>query len=262
MLKKLFCSTIIVLSFVMTTYAQLEGPPPSLGPKRNPPQAQTTDKHQKPESDKRGTEEMPFVIKIISTPKSQAEIDQKRQEHKEKASQNWWLVRFTGLLFAATVLLAIFAFWQGYQMRRSVNSLITSERANLFVRVQHPVRDGHYIVTQFAEFTVINVGRTPAILTSVNGSYEKIPHGDPIPRISSQGDHEIVPNTIIIGTIPEHFRAIKSHPLTRDYRLICIGRIQYKDIFEVSHETGFCWERIPHTGEFEAIKDAKCNYHT
>jgi hypothetical protein len=119
------------------------------------------------------------------------------------------------------------------------------------------------------KFTVYNAGRTAAILTNVNSFYKILPIEDTIPEISSQDDHGIVPDTIIIGGSPgiwdsKPFETTchDTDPGDSSIRWICRGRIQYKDIFGDIHETGFCWEYVPSAKEFYPIKDSKCNYRT
>jgi hypothetical protein len=272
MLKRLIGLTIITLLFVITANAQSQRPTPRPRVGSNPPKIQTSPKQQTTEYDKRDTEQLPFVVKTITPPKTQEEIDQSRKEHDEKTAIDNSLVRYTGILAIATaflvlitIILSIVGWWQGKQLKRSVDSLIATERAYLFVTVQHAEGTPH--VKWFSEFIVFNGGRTAAILINVNGSYEKVAPGDTIPQISPDGDHGITPNTIIIPGSPgiddtKSFRAKKSQAFCADNRLVCIGRIQYKDIFGVLHDTGFCWEYMFDIEEFRPINDPKCNYHT
>src|SRR5208283_6239516 len=47
-------------------------------------------------------------------------------------------------------------------------------------------------------------------------------------------------------------------------KLLCYGRIEYKDIFGQTHETGFCWEWVPSVsgGSFRPTDNTDLNYYT
>lgn len=285
-LRRLIGIIILILLCVVVTNAQSQRATPSGREKSKPQQQEVKTKQQQPASDQRGTEQSPLIVKTVNPPKTEAETNQERQERSKKASHDWWFLVFTALLAVFALIQVGVLIWQGYSMegtlqltreatavakesadatKESVETLKSAERANLFVMVQHAEDAPH--VKWFCDFIVFNAGRTPAILTNVNGSYERVAHGDAIPNISPEGDHGITPDTMIIAGSPgiedtKTFRARKSQAFRGDYRLVCIGRIQYKDIFGASRETGFCWEYMDDIREFQPINDPKRNYHT
>lgn len=232
-------------------------------------------KENQPKQDEKTKHNIPFINPTNPTNDSAKEANSHAKNATNEGTEfcvflgykfrinDFFLLLFTFALAVFTFFLTIASIWQGYQLKRSVDSFRNTERANLVVMVQHPEDMSH--IKSLCDFIVVNAGRTPAILTNINGSYEKIDSGNTIPKISPQGDHKIVPETIIIGIGAENskpFRAKNEQAFRDDNRLICIGRIQYKDIFGNSHATGFCWEYLFDVEEFRPINDPNCNYHT
>lgn len=275
---------IIILTFlcVLVANAQSQGPPPSPRIKGYPPQKQSSNQQQKPEPDKRGTEQEPFVVKTISPQKSQTETEEDKKDHQEQASQNWWLVRFTGLLFAATVILASVAFWQGWQLKRSVNSLCHAERAYLFVRVSlansgNPRENELVIGDNHIEAIATNYGKTPAVILNFQRFCQEILDKDidervkNMDKIAFKKKSAITPGTMVIGggdskriyntILPldsEEWRTIRNFD---KLKLVFIGVIHYKTIFGEIPKTVFCWQYEPF-GDFRPDENPKHNYYT
>ncbi len=183
------------------------------------------------------------------------------------------IARFTVLLVIFTAVLAGVAIWQGYHLKKSVNSLRNAERAYIFVKVR--LRDDtiktipEKATENFCEYVVMHKGKTPAILMSVNvfaGVYKK-----DIPGITSNPARTIPPGTIIIGDIPDDMSFSAPFWITKEElelidefsaRLVCMGLIQYEDIFGIPHETGFCWEYQSRVKDFDPADDHERNYRT
>lgn len=285
MLRNFVGSIIIVLLFVIAVNGQSHRPPPSPGELSKPVQKQSTSKQQPSKNDQRGTEQSPLVVKTINPPKTEAETNQEREDREEKAANDWKLVWFTALLVFVTAVLAGVAVWQGYQMRRSVESQCHADRAHVFVKVrlnpsnEHAseiIRFGTDQPTEIIPIEVIaaNHGKTPAILMSVirivdvfdDNKLDKVFY-----QVTSEFTSTIVPGAELIDSVAE--RALNVHFFMDDNkrqlitnqanRIVCFGCIQYKDIFGASHDTVFCWEYQDLIENFYPnIKDTKRNYRT
>lgn len=131
---------IIILSLLCTFVANADsqGPAPSIGEEGNPPQIHSPRIQQKAESDKREAEQSPLINKIINSPKTYAEANQERKDQNEKASQDWWIVRFTGAIaaialcqFLALIAQVIAMAYQAKRLRETVSQMQVSEERQL-----------------------------------------------------------------------------------------------------------------------------------
>jgi hypothetical protein len=259
MLKKLIGLTTIVLLLVIAVSAQSQGPTPSTRKEIKPPQKQSASEQQKPETDKRGTEQTPFVVKTIPTPKSQAETDQERKEHQDKASQGWWVIWLTAFVAIATFLQALFLYFSLRETKKAANAakdaaevaetaLHVAERAYLRI-------DGFEIV-QFATghhinicYEIHNVGHTPAqiiesltIVDIVDKDSFKTPIYDIDKGIRGPKQSFIQPNekASMIGiskepVTPEGFISVQSN----DKLIFAWGKITFQDVFGKTWINGF-----------------------
>jgi hypothetical protein len=281
-------AVFVALFCVYSIEAQSERPSPSTRKEIKPPQKYSPAQQQKPEPDKRGTEQMPFVVKAIPTPKSQAETEQDRKEHKEKTSQGWWIIWLTAVVAVATFLQAIFLFKSFRETRKAANAAKDSadalpmlERAYIFVNkvrsntIIMPTPDEYYygasrirLNKNSFEVVIENYGKTPAIVKRIeavaNVFSGAIPHivGIQYPNmpeitriIASQKGHSFN----FDFDIEDNQTLEKISSLER--KLVCIGCIQYEDIFGNPHETGFCWWYEPDTEDF-CFYDHPNNYRT
>jgi hypothetical protein len=104
---------------------------------------------QPPAPDQRGTDQIPFTVKVLPSPDSKEKAEQEERERAERAKLDAekaiidtklafetqriadytnWLARFTGLLFCIAVLQAGFFWWQLKEMKRA--GIDTSKAAN------------------------------------------------------------------------------------------------------------------------------------
>jgi len=87
-----------------TTVAQqptspaLQPPTPSAGEIQQPPKQIPAEHSAKAETDQRGTEQSPLVVKTLSAPKSQLEATQDAQDREEKTTTDRWMISLTGVL--------------------------------------------------------------------------------------------------------------------------------------------------------------------
>ena len=82
---------------------------------------------QSAEGEPRGSRTAPFFVEVIPTPKSAEERAQEAEDREEKKTADRWLVRWTAMLFAATVglilatgVLGYFGFHQARDMKASI----------------------------------------------------------------------------------------------------------------------------------------------
>ena len=130
--------------WVLVVLPLLYRPAPSLAESAGQPQTQPAAPQQQAEGEPRGTASAPFFVQVIPSPKTAEERAQEAKDRHEKATVDWWLMAFTGVvafatlgLIAATGVLGYFAF----QQMRDTRIL---QRANLAVEPGgvHSFKDG------------------------------------------------------------------------------------------------------------------------
>ena len=96
---------LVALIFLVTGTGAFSQQPSPSGRAAGQPEQQATTEH-------RGTEQAPFVVKVMPAPKTQQEGRLEAEDRKQKSRQEWLsllfnglLVAFTGLLFLSTVAL-------------------------------------------------------------------------------------------------------------------------------------------------------------
>lgn len=87
--------------------AALQPPTPGGRETEKPPKQIPPEHTTKPQTDQRGTEQAPLVVKALLPPKSQEETTQDAADRDEKASSDWWMVLLTGLLAFITAVQTI-----------------------------------------------------------------------------------------------------------------------------------------------------------
>jgi hypothetical protein len=132
----------------------------------SPRQTYRDDHHQGTAAEPRGTEDAPFFIQVVPSRKTAEERTQEADDREEKKSADRWLVRWTAMLFIATVglilatgLLGYFAFRQARDTKTSID-LARAE----FVSTHRPkiiLRDAHLIGEEVL-YMLVNVGATSA----------------------------------------------------------------------------------------------------
>jgi hypothetical protein len=73
-------------------------------------------------TDQRGTEQSPFVVKTLKTPKSQAEIEQESEDREQKATNDGRIVILTGVLALVAVGQLGVYLYQAIKLRETVKS--------------------------------------------------------------------------------------------------------------------------------------------
>src|SRR5712691_2328129 len=128
--------TAFLLLMFGEVWAQSQQPPPSGSPTNGPPQTQPQTNQQPTATDQSGAEQSPIFVKVIPTPKTDAEATQDAKDREEKSAADWWIVRWTGAVAIFTFVLACVGMWQGIQLKRSVDILSQAERAQIFIIVR------------------------------------------------------------------------------------------------------------------------------
>jgi hypothetical protein len=245
-----------------------------------------------PNPEERGTEQVPPIVKVIPT-KTTPEVEQ-REKTKEEHDRR--LADYTEALFYATPFLgfatfglAVVAFFQMRDARKSIaaavksadvaeRALIELERPYLVVEVTRPGIaigvTGYSLDTEGTEWAAINYGRTPALLI------DSFPHwpieaGAAMPYainpITQRGKafpagcvagadrpyHETV-EPIADADLPKLFSADVDGV---DYRLFFTGYVRYGDFFGGVYLSGFCFVFEPAGERFVRIGGDAYNYN-
>lgn len=241
-----------------------------------PPKPQTQGSQEPAAHDQRGTEQFPAFVKIIPSPKTEAEAAKEAQDREEKSDSDRWLIRWTAAVAAFTFVLAAVGAWQGIQLKRSVDLLAQSERAQMFVIVhsehlrflisvaerhakEGPDEEG-VIYSDVADVTYSfkNYGKTPAIVREISARlvYGAKPPEKPsyIPTDQVLQEHMIASGemTAVITPLDD----VRPHRCKMDRELTIqeardlaraqiyiwfYGRVLYDDSFGQQREHCFLW---------------------
>jgi hypothetical protein len=211
-------------------------PTPSQPIVNEPPKAVTQTNQQPATTDQRGTDQTPFIVKILEPQKAETETARDQEERDNKSSSDWWLVKLTAVL-AATGILQFFVFgYQALQLRRTVtamkeagktqsddmkksivaletaakaskksaDTMNAAERAYVFVAVKMPNEniqhsEGGTIQTRFP-VKYRNQGKTPAVVSEIRAMIKLIPISDDYPEsIGEIAIDQLIPPGIAIG---------------------------------------------------------------
>jgi hypothetical protein len=128
--RRIVLSLALLIATFAISWAQSQ---PTPQPNKEPQAAQ-----QPTRADQRGTQQSPAFIKIIPTPKTEAETAQEAADREEKTSTDLWIIRWTGAVALFTLVLAGVGIWQGIQLKRTVDlaqkELIASHRPKIRIR--------------------------------------------------------------------------------------------------------------------------------
>jgi len=164
MLAGLFAAWTI---FAVDADARSHRPSPRHPENRQPPQAQAQRDQQGSDANLRGTEQSPIVVKVLTPPNTETGAAQATKQDEHKASTEGGLIWFNaGLVAVGAFQLCAFV-WQGHQLKRSVDILSQSERAQLFVIVLSELNDPR-AARSSVTCTFKNYGKTPAIVKEIS----------------------------------------------------------------------------------------------
>jgi hypothetical protein len=241
---------VLAIFFVLalSSYAQSQPPSP-----RPPEISQLKQEHSegnktplKTKQNLKKKEAIPDISSVKSlTQEKQEKPESDKPKGSEKAPTDCWLIGFTGILALAAII-------QAFILRRQNIYFARIERAYVFVEVEaHEDATSHSPPPSIA-IRMHNLGKTPAILMKLQVCADKKPIVYP-----AQKNVDALNNIIAQGTFiksGEWKTRDVQYPLTAEEwakikqgqtGLICYGCIEYKDVFRITHKTGFCWETSP-----------------
>jgi hypothetical protein len=103
-------------------FACLQDPTPAPTKTSKPKQAQSAGSQQPANSDQRGTEQSPFVVKTLEPTKSQREAEQEAKDRQQKTTNDRWVVILTGVLaLIALGQLGVYLY-QAIKLRQTVKA--------------------------------------------------------------------------------------------------------------------------------------------
>jgi hypothetical protein len=269
----------IALALIVVASPAVGNPPGSYG---QTPNAGAINQQQQPEGrtseqksapDQRGTETAPLFVKIAPAADAREKAEQDRRQSEDQSASDWWLVKITALLMGIGALQLLVFGWQGYQMKRTVDSSTAAERAYIFVDVvmaAFPVEIPNGRFHANVQVNLRNHGKTPAILRKIWAYPEIIGVGAPYPTAIRPPvvDEQIglgrviAASTSLPQTIDHTFERLEwANVRGRNDRFLCVGEVTYLDIHGSEHRTGFCWEYQPSDRPvlFEIVPANQCN---
>jgi hypothetical protein len=171
---------------------------------------------QAPQTDQRGTEQSPLMVKVLVSPKTQTEADQDAEDRKEKSANDRHIVELTGALAVIAFLQFLVYAYQAKKLRETVKSAgeqseamerhigEAARSATAMETIANKIEDGNrmimraYVTTLIggavyqerrvgqgdlkfeAKVTVLNTGNTPARKVRIRKKAEILPV--PIPQ--------------------------------------------------------------------------------
>ena len=120
----LVVAVLIALSVGGASVVFLDGPAPSdaIG-ERQKPNRDPQPKQQNSESEQRGSERLPLVVKLLPAAKDKQETAQAEADRQDVSSANWWMVRLTGVLgFIGLLQLVVFGI-QASRLKKTIEKM-------------------------------------------------------------------------------------------------------------------------------------------
>ena len=277
-LHYLVVALAFLAAFASDSWAQSQKP--------TPPPAETAQPKQTAKPNERGTEQSPFVVKVLPTKESDEKAAADAKHEDEKTENDRRLATFTERLFWATVALSVIALfqlfvfgWQGIQLGRTVST--AKEATNLarqeFTATHRPkiiVYDvdvklpGETSSLRHVHFRYVNAGDTDAFVTSIVSrvlwdSKSMVPANiefsthdaikAPIHVPSGNNGFAITPDTVDFVTLVRSGRA--GHDTA-----YCVGVVVYRDTNDIERRTGFCRRYDSERERWLKVKDEDYEY--
>ncbi|HEX3740413.1 MAG TPA: hypothetical protein VHV29_11975 [Terriglobales bacterium] len=187
-------------AFFLCLFFLLQSPTPCAGKSREPQKQQPQSINQPTNQNQRGTQDSPVFVKVIPSPKTQAEIDQDAEERQQQSSRQWWAIVISAVLAVIALGQAIIYWYQAIQLRRTVDSAADQSKAmnrhigeaarsaNAMEDISVKIRDGNKAILR--AYLVVNVGI--ALFQERRGA------GQPDLRFEAR------PNLLNTGNTPAH----------------------------------------------------------
>lgn len=256
----------IAFALMLVGSAHSRQPPKPMG-QQTQQASQPAAEPKPPEPEKRGTDELPFVVRpdAATAKQRQEESDASQDERRKKAEADWWTIK-TAIATAVILFIQAFVFlWQGVQLKRtvgatdrSVKTLQTAERSWLLlskIDIQEPgwlTNPVDIIYDPVVTWGYKNFGRSPAFVQSVQMRLTQFSEGESLPRVPDYGDNGTLPSPIVMAIDDdrdEHFVRLKEGGLNAaarvpygegKTRLLFLAKVLYLDIFGVGRESRIC----------------------
>jgi hypothetical protein len=165
----------LLLAVCGGSWAQSQQPPPSEGEIGQPQQPQTEPSQQTPSTDQRGTEQLPLIVEIFKTRKSEAEAAQEAKDREDRASLDWKTIVLNALLVLVAALqfgaLIVQAYWLRRTVKvseaaaiaatRSADAVVSQLRAYVVVS-SAKIHNFGFVDPPKAQIVIKNSGQTPA----------------------------------------------------------------------------------------------------
>jgi hypothetical protein len=277
---------IILLAGASTSFSQSQGPFPT-PPGEHKKSSIQTEAHKTPVQTFQQLPNNPISTIKPRTSEEQKNTKIPKKEREDNTTTDWWLIGFTGVIALFTCVLAIVGYIQAKILYRQTLYFQRTERAYVFVTLndtennfipEEPPENSPYDIYRIPRtkdpairsVELWNEGKTPAILTRINvdtqlfsiKDYPNEKHIIESPEIPSGGiiiqSGKKFAFTAPISISFDQWKEIEAEKL----RLVCYGRIEYKDVLGNSHKTGFCWEYIKKNGCFNSSYNTTLNYYT
>jgi hypothetical protein len=216
----------------------------------SPPQEKPAPHHQDAQSEQRGSEQTPPVVKILPAPQTNEKPTDGAAQHPEKAPQDWTTGDIiAGIAAIAAILQAIALIWTILILmrtaQRQLRAYVTHE-----IKAWRGINDGKPLATQIA---LMAHGETPARAVRVIGIIDimpfPLPTGYQLPELWTEFPQStnVFPgetNNPAVGLITAKrpftdAEIVEITSETSKRRAYMLGHIYYRDVFNKRRETTF-----------------------
>jgi hypothetical protein len=283
--------TLILLLLLSPHLPSAQNSPPGQKETSGGGQKQSRGSRQPASPDRRGTEDAPFVVRSLPTPKTQEEAAEEAKERDEKTANDRKLVQFTRQLVVATGVLGAIGFLQllvfglqAVQLQRTVQA--AKESSDALANIERPwllVTDkGHQFKfvggknVPVGHFQVKNYGKSPAWIVEIGGTLETLNNltdlaAEPVYKDTAKDEYRavvLIPSAMdaeaqytysFAHTSPSADYGWQRVVQTGDAIWCIYGFVRYTDIFEKTHETRFSC-KLDKSAQWKPV-DAGANYN-
>jgi hypothetical protein len=137
--------TVALLVVLLVAFASITAAPRSPSPPPHKPEPPIATPREPPspsanlsaspeksaETDNRGSEDKPVIVKVLPTPKSQEEARQERQDREDKSAADRWMVRLTAILGFIGFLQLIAFSLQARRLHQTIDEMKIATEATL-----------------------------------------------------------------------------------------------------------------------------------
>lgn len=110
----------VILFSITVTIANSQPPTPGVVKPDSPPQSVPAQKSTDAQTEQRGTDQFPLVVKTITPQKTEQEAAEDKTERDNKSAADWWMVRLTGLIAIIGVGQGIVFYIQARRLRQTI----------------------------------------------------------------------------------------------------------------------------------------------